>query len=100
MEKNDAQISHVAVVKKASSHWKKIFQKKKNPSCLYVQITPTKQCEEIFSKKMGLKIFNFPWFFGSEKLFFTIKLLIKLDQQKIKKTLHTVLETIISQIIL
>ena len=35
----------------------------------------------------------------SKKLFFTIKLLIKLDRQKIKKILHTVLETIISRII-
>ena len=49
---------------------------------------------------MGLEIFNFRWFFGSEKLFFTIKLLIKLDRQKIKKIPRTVLETIISQIIL
>ena len=49
---------------------------------------------------MGLEIFNFRWFFGSEKLFFTIKLLIKLDRQKIKKIPHMVLETIISQIIL
>ena len=49
---------------------------------------------------MGVKIFNFYWFFGSEKLFFTIKLLIKLDRQKIKKIPRTVLETIISQIIL
>ena len=49
---------------------------------------------------MGFEIFNFRLFFGSEKLFFTINLLIKLDQQKIKKIPHTVLETIISQIIL
>ena len=31
---------------------------------------------------MGLEIFNFRWSFGSEKMFFTIKLLIKLNQQK------------------
>ena len=31
---------------------------------------------------MGLAILNFRWFFGSEKLFFTIKLLIKLDGKK------------------
>ena len=49
---------------------------------------------------MGLEIFNFRWFFGSEKLFFTVKLLIKLDWQKIKKIPHTNLETIMSQIIL
>ena len=30
---------------------------------------------------MGLEIFNFRWFYGSEKLFF-IKLLINLDWQK------------------
>ena len=33
---------------------------------------------------MGLEISNFRWFFGSEKLFFTIKLLLKLYRQKIK----------------
>ena len=49
---------------------------------------------------MGLEIFNFRLFFGSEKLFLTMKLLINLDQQKIKKIPHNVLETIISQIIL
>ena len=45
-------------------------------------------------------MFNFRWFFISEKLFFNIKLLSKPDRQKIKKIPHTVLETIISQIIL
>ena len=49
---------------------------------------------------MSFEIFNFRLFFGSEKLFFTIKLLTKLDEQKIKKIPHTVLETILSQIIL
>ena len=49
---------------------------------------------------MGLEIFNFRWFFGSTKLFLTIKLLIKLDRPKNKETTHIVLETIISQIIL
>ena len=48
---------------------------------------------------MGLEIFNFWWVFGSEKLFFTIKLLIKLDRQKIEKITHTDLEKINSQII-
>ena len=47
---------------------------------------------------MGLEKFKFGWFWGSEKLLFTIKLSIKLDRQKIKKIPHTVLETIISQI--
>ena len=49
---------------------------------------------------MGLEIFNFRWFFGSTKLFLTIKLLIKLDRPKNKETTRIVLETIISQIIL
>ena len=49
---------------------------------------------------MGLEIFNFRWFFGSEKLFFTIKLLIKLDRQNVKKIPQTDLETIILEIIL
>ena len=31
---------------------------------------------------MGLEIFHFRWFYGSEKLFISIKLLIKLDWQK------------------
>ena len=48
---------------------------------------------------MSLEIFNFRWFYGSEKLFFSMKLLIKLDRQKTKKIPHTVLETIILQII-
>ena len=49
VEKNDAQISRVAVVKKAPSLWKKNFRKK-NPSSLFVQIRPTKRCAEIFLK--------------------------------------------------
>ena len=49
---------------------------------------------------MGLKVFNFRWFFDPEKLIFSLKLLTKLDQQKIAKILHIVLETIISQTIL
>ena len=43
MEKNDAQISGFAVLKKAPSHWKKI-KKKKNYSSLFVQIYK-KVCE-------------------------------------------------------
>ena len=49
---------------------------------------------------MGLEIFKFRWFFSSKKLIFTIKLLIKVDRQKIKKIPHNFLEAIISQIIL
>ena len=85
--------------------WKKLHVLEKNifrskhPSNLFVQIGSSKQCADIFMKEMGLKIFNFWWFYGSEKLFFSIKLLIKLSWQKNKKIRHTGLETIISQII-
>ena len=48
---------------------------------------------------MGLKLLIFRWFQGFEKLFFTIKLSIKLDWQKIKKIPHAILGTIISQTI-
>ena len=99
MEKNDAQISRAAVVKKPPSPWKKFFQRKVL-SPLYVKTRSTNRCVEIFSKKMGRETFKFRWFFSSKKLFFTIKLSIKLDQQKIKKITRNVLETIISQIIL
>ena len=37
---------------------------------------------------MVLKIFNFWRFYGSEKLFFTIKSLIKLDRQKVRNSVH------------
>ena len=100
VEKNDAQINRVAVVKRAPSPLKKCFRKK-NPFSLFVQIRPTKLCAEVFLKQTSLEIFNFRWFFGSEKLAFNIKLLMKLDRQRIKKIPHTILETsIISQIIL
>ena len=36
MEKNDAQISGFAVVKKAPSPWKKFFEKKNLPAYLYI----------------------------------------------------------------
>ena len=45
---------------------------------------------------MGLEIFW--WFFDTEKLFFAIKLLIKLDREKIEKIPDTILETITSKI--
>ena len=78
---------------------KKNFQKK-NLSSFFVQIRPTELCADFLKKEMGLEIFNFRWFFGSEKLLFTIELLIKLDQQKIKNISHVVLEIITLQIIL
>ena len=40
MEKNDAQTSRVAVVKKSPITWKRCFSKK-NPSALFAQIRPT-----------------------------------------------------------
>ena len=99
VEKIDAHISRVAVVEKDPSSWKKTFSKK-NLSSFFVQIRPTELCADFFKKEMGLEIFNFRWFFGSEKLLFTIELLTKLDQQKIKNISHVVLEIITLQIIL
>ena len=90
MEKNYTQISGLR--KKLKVLERKL--KKKNFS-LFVQIRPTKRCAECLLKEMGLKIFNFRLFLGCEKLFFTIKLLTKLDQQKIEKIPRTFLETII-----
>ena len=49
MEKNDAQNSDFAVVKRAPSPWEKKFSKK-NPSSLFVRIRATKSCAEIFKK--------------------------------------------------
>ena len=86
MEKNYAQISRVAVVKKAPGLWKKIFVDLIRFICRYK--TYKTVCGN-FLKITSLEIFNFRWIFGSEKLLFTTKLLIKLDRQKIKKTLHT-----------
>ena len=57
---------------------KEIFLRKKNPSRLFVQIRPTKRCAGIFLNKWVSRYFIFADFFGSEKLFFAIKLLIKL----------------------
>ena len=84
--------SGFAVAKKAPSPRNKFFQKKK----LFHRIC----AEMIFKTLCGnfLKI-NGSRDIYSEKLFFTITLLIKLDRQKINKIPHTVLETIISQII-
>ena len=42
---------------------------------------------------MVLEIFKFQWFYGSKKLFLAIKVLIKLDRQKMKEIPHTVLDT-------
>ena len=90
--KYSAQISVFLVVKKAPNTWKNNSQK--NMSNFFVQIISSKQFGEIFLKWMVLKIFNFQWFCSSEKLFFSIKLLINLNWQK-----NTTLEIIVSQVI-
>ena len=93
---NDAQMNGLAVVKKVPSQWKNFFWKK-IPSSLLLKRRSSKWSAEFFMKLTGPEIFNFWWFHGSEKFFFTTKLLIKHERQKIKKILHTVLEKIISQ---
>ena len=47
MEKNEAQISGFAVVKKAPTAWKKRFSKK-HSSSLFVQILSSKRCANFF----------------------------------------------------
>ena len=54
----------------------------KKSSSLFVRVRPTKRCREFFLIEMRLEKFNCRWFFDSKELFFTIKLLIKLDRQK------------------
>ena len=85
-----------AAVKKAPSLERKIFLKK-NSSSLFVQIRSSRWCAEFLKNKWVSRYLTFGDF--SKKSFFTIKLLIKLDRQKIEKIPHTVLEKIISQII-
>ena len=94
MEKNDAQISGFSVVKKAPSPWRKCFSKKKSVQLICTDTIFKTVCG-IFFEIMGLEIFNFWWFYSSEKLFFSIKLLTKLDWHENKKIPHTILETII-----
>ena len=74
--------------------WKKlqVFEKKFSKKKAFQLICRYKTYKTVcgnFLKITSLEIFNFRWIFGSEKLLFTTKLLIKLDRQKIKKTLHT-----------
>ena len=98
MSKKDAQMSGSAVRKKAPSEWKKSFLKKK--SFQFFSIDKIfKNVWYIFLKYMGLEIYNFWWFHGSEKLFFKGKLLIKPKQQKFKEISLTILDKIISQVI-
>ena len=58
MEKNDAQISGVAVVKKAPTPWRKNISKK-NPSRLFVQIRPANCCVELFQNKWVSRYLTF-----------------------------------------
>ena len=72
-----------------------MFSKKKIiPAYLFRQNLPSGV--RIFLKKIISKYFNFWGFDGFEKLLFTIKLLIKRDQQIMKKIALTISETIIS----
>lgn len=48
---------------------------------------------------LNIEMFEFLVILGFENLFFSVKLLIKHEQQKIKKILHPFFETVISQII-
>ena len=57
VERNEAQIKGVAVVKKAPSPWKIFFEK--NPSNLFVQIRPTKRCVEVFKNKWVSRYLTF-----------------------------------------
>ena len=68
---------------------------KKNPAYLHREDLQNSM-QKFFKNKWVSRYLNF---FSSEKLFFNTKFLIKIDRQKIKKIPHTVLETIISQII-
>ena len=72
--------------KKSPSSWKKVFSEKKSFQLVRTD-TSSKWCADIFWKQVRLKIFNFWWFYGSEKFFFTIKWWIK--NQSIGKTSPT-----------
>ena len=91
MQKNDFQRTGFAVMKKASKHQKKFFWKK-NPSSLFLHIYLQISAQNFVFKLMGLEIFTFWWFYDSEKLFFSTKLLIKCKRQKIKRIPHAVLK--------
>ena len=99
VEKNEAQTSGFVVAEKAPSLWKKLKKKKKKNRPGYLRGYDLQKhvrkffLNEWFSRYLSFCDFKVP------KSLFTIKLLIKLDREKIKKILHTVLETIISRII-
>ena len=71
---------------------------KKNSSSLFALIRFSNRCADILTKKIDLEIFYLSVILRFEKLFLTVKLLIRRKQQKIKKILHTLLKTITSQI--
>ena len=64
-------MSSFAVVRKAPSYRKKLFCEKNSFQLIFTD-----------------GVFNFWWFYGSEKLFFTTKLLITREQKKIIKLPH------------
>ena len=74
--------------KSSKSLKKNIFRKKKSFQLICTDKTYKTVCRYFFKNKWVSGYLTFPDFFGSEKLLFTIKLLIKLDRQKIKKISH------------
>ena len=46
---------------------------------------------------MGLEIFNFGWFHGSKKLYFTTTLLIKCERQKVKICKNEIQKSLVSK---
>ena len=58
MEKNDAQISGVAVVKKAPSPWRKNISKKKSFQVICT-IRPANCCVELFQNKWVSRYLTF-----------------------------------------
>ena len=99
VEKNKAQISGFAVTKKAN---KKKIQKKKKKKILQLicaDIVFKMVCGNLF--KEVLRCLSFGDFKVPKNCSsITMKLLIKLNWQKIKKILHTALKAINSQIII
>ena len=71
---------------------------KKNSSSLFALIRFSNRCADVLTKKIDLEIFYLSVILRFEKLFLTVKLLTRRKQQKIKKILHTLLKTNISQI--
>ena len=74
------KLSKFAAVKKAPSKCKRL-KKKKKPSSLLLAKIFKKLRGNFFLKKIG-QDFNFWWFHGSKKLFFTKKSFTKRERQK------------------